>query len=112
MTDSPQDAATNLIGADNMQKLKQASIAVVWEKDVKQNCKTCRYDNICSWNCWQGVRRPGYVYVTMAKARKSFSCSEWEATVVKGVVDSMAELEAEVEKLRSLLPGPNAVVWK
>ena len=41
MTDSPGEAAANLIGADNMRKLKLANIMVVWEKDAKKSCKTC-----------------------------------------------------------------------
>jgi len=46
MTDSPVDTATNLIGADNMRKLKQANITVVWEKDAKKSCKTCWWHSL------------------------------------------------------------------
>jgi len=45
MTDDPINAATNLIGTDNMRKLKRANIMVVWEKDVleleQQGDETC-----------------------------------------------------------------------
>jgi len=58
MTDSPVNTATNLIGADNMRKLKLANIMVAWEKDVlelelmhpttvrtlpRRCCETCKH---------------------------------------------------------------------
>jgi len=47
---SPTEAAVNLIGAENINKLRRAHIGLVWEAD-RRSCETCKGFHAGTYDC-------------------------------------------------------------